>query len=74
MERLVQKEDSPTIIELGTSAGMTHMPYFNVFENALKISAPVEGKLRNMSVLSGRARYCADEDETTLESNGTGAS
>ncbi len=36
MELLVEKTDSPTILALVRSAGMTYMPYFNVFENSLR--------------------------------------
>ncbi len=69
MEPLRDSEDPDSpwrVVRNRRSAGMIHIPYFNVFENALrkrKTSPYLEGQLRNMSMLRGRARYFADKAE-----------
>ncbi len=67
MELFVEKQDSTTIIALLRSAGMIYMPHFNVFKNALRnrgATESLEGKEKNMAMVRGRARYCAEKATT----------
>ncbi len=73
MELLVEKEDSTGIIKLMKSAGMIHMPYFNVFENALGNRRPVHPNsvlARNISMVRGRARFVPPKGNNYWAKNG----
>ncbi len=62
MELLVEKDDSPTIINMVTSARMIYIPNFGVFNNSTRNrnrESASSGMVANMSMLRGRARYCA---------------
>ncbi len=64
MELLVEKKDSVTIATFVRSAGMTQMPNFNVFDNAMRNRRKAEiptAQAKNMAMVRGRANFCASK-------------
>ncbi len=68
MELLVHEKDSPKITDLIRSARMVHMHEFNIFRKCYQSKEKEEKApsimAKNMSILRGRARFCATKADS----------